>query len=398
MSNKDYAKLSLEMHKKLHGKLEVVAKCPLETVDDLSIAYTPGVAQSCVEIAQNLELAYDYTIKGRTIAVVTDGSAVLGLGNIGATAALPVMEGKAALFKCFANIDAVPVCLDTQDVDEIVRTVRLIAPGFGGINLEDISAPRCFEVEKRLDEELDIPVFHDDQHGTAVVVGAALLNVCKLLLRKVEDLHIVINGAGAAGTSITNMLISLGARNITVVDSRGVVNSARVDLTQQKFELAQTLERLNSVRSNATTLRQALVNADVFIGVSAPKVVDEDTVRSMNTDAVIFALSNPVPEIMPEVALSAGAKITATGRSDFHNQINNVLAFPGIFKGALESRASSITQNMLIAATNALADFVPSGELSTTRIIPQAFDQGVADVVAEAVSGAWIKDQELGSA
>jgi malate dehydrogenase (oxaloacetate-decarboxylating) len=286
--------------------------------------------------------------------------------------------------------------LDTQVVDEIVNAVRLLAPSFGGINLEDIAAPRCFEIEQRLNEALDIPVFHDDQHGTAVVVGAALLNVCRLLKREVADLRIVINGAGAAGTSITNMLINLGARNILVVDSRGVIRADRADLTPQKRALVELLSAVSSTRATTeqstsapTTLREALVNADVFIGVSAPNVVDEEMVRSMNEDPVIFALSNPVPEIMPDVALLSGAKITATGRSDFPNQINNVLAFPGIFKGALQSRATEINQEMMIAATKALADYIPASELSTTRIIPQVFDDGVAEVVARAVEKAW---------
>ncbi|MDR1448495.1 MAG: NADP-dependent malic enzyme [Candidatus Ancillula sp.] len=389
MNNKNYGDLSLEMHKKLRGKLEVIAKCPLETVDDLSIAYTPGVAKSCLEIAKNAELAYDYTIKGHTIAVVTDGSAVLGLGNIGATAALPVMEGKAALFKRFANIDAVPICLNTQDVDEIVRTVSLIAPGFGGVNLEDICAPRCFEIERRLNQELDIPVFHDDQHGTAIVVGAALLNVCRYRKQELENFRIVINGAGAAGTAICKMLINLGAKNIVVVDSKGVLNTNRADLIQEKLELAQTLEELNNENPTATSLKEALEGADVFIGVSAPNVVDADMVRNMSDYPVIFALSNPTPEIMPEIALKAGAEIVATGRSDYPNQINNVLVFPGIFKGALECLATRITKQMAIAATKALAQYIPLAKLSPSRIIPHVFDEGVADIVAAAVSSSW---------
>jgi malate dehydrogenase (oxaloacetate-decarboxylating) len=375
----DYSQRSLEMHRKMRGKLEIQPTVPLDTRDDLATAYTPGVAQPCLEIAKDKNLVWDLTIKGHSVAVVTDGSAVLGLGNIGAEAALPVMEGKAILFKKFGGIDAYPICLATQDVEKIVETVKLIAPGFGGINLEDISAPRCFEVERRLIEELDIPVMHDDQHGTAVVVTAGLTNALKVVGKKIEDVSVVISGAGAGGMGVANLLLVAGVRHMTMLDSKGIIAVGREGMNVYKDEIAT---RINP-NARTGTLADALRGADVFIGVSQPGIVTGDMVRSMAKGAIIFAMANPVPEIMPDEALAAGAAIVATGRSDFQNQVNNVLAFPGIFKGALEGRLRKITPTMRFAAAKALAGMVV--EPTAEKILPSPLDPGVADVVSGAV-------------
>jgi malate dehydrogenase (oxaloacetate-decarboxylating) len=386
----DYNKLALEAHAKFQGKLEVTSKMPVTNLEELSIAYTPGVAAPCLEIAKDKSLANKYTLKGHTIAIVTDGSAVLGLGDIGPEAALPVMEGKAALFKAFADVDAFPICLDTNDVDEIVHAVELLAPTFGGINLEDISAPRCFEVERRLRESLDIPVFHDDQHGTAIVTAAAVLNAFRLLNRPLSSVKAVINGAGAAGTAIAQMLLAIGVNDIVICDSKGAIHSTRPGLAQDKLELATLLKekRGYGFSPDVQTLSDAVKGRDLFIGVSAPGVLFADDVKNMNADPVIFAMSNPVPEIMPDVAIKAGAKVVGTGRSDFANQINNVLVFPGIFKGALAANASDITDEMKIAAVHALADFIPVSELREDYVIPSPFEPGIADAIAVAVQNA----------
>ncbi len=373
---------SLELHKQKRGKLEIRSTFPLETREDLSVAYTPGVAQPCLEIAKDKSLAWDLTIKGRTVAVVTDGSSVLGLGNIGPEAGLPVMEGKAILFKRFAGIDAFPICLATQDVDEIVETVKRIAPGFGGINLEDIAAPACFEVERRLIDELDIPVMHDDQHGTAVVVLAGLLNALKVVGKKLEEVSVVISGAGAGGMGITNLLFEAGLQKLTMIDSKGIIAPGREGMNSYKEVLAA---RINP-KGRTGSLADALVGADVFIGVSQPGLVTADMVRTMAGSAIVFAMANPIPEIMPDEALAGGAAVVATGRSDFPNQVNNVLAFPGIFKGALEGRLRRITPSMRIAAAHALANLVP--EPTNDKIMPSPFEPGLASVVAEAVKRA----------
>ncbi|MBI2410798.1 MAG: NAD-dependent malic enzyme [Candidatus Kerfeldbacteria bacterium] len=370
---------SLEYHKKLRGKIALQVKAPVETRKDLSLAYTPGVAQPCREIAANPEAVWTYTNRRNWVAVVTDGSAVLGLGNIGASAGLPVMEGKAVLFKVFADVDAFPICLNTQDTEEIIRVVKTIAPSFGGINLEDIAAPRCFEIEERLKTELDIPVFHDDQHGTAIVVLAGLLNALKVTGKSMAEVRIVLSGAGAAGTAIIHMLQASGAKHIVAVDSRGIISRDRSDLNAAKQVLAS---ETNSENINGG-LPDALRGADVFIGVSAPNVVTEEMVRSMHPDPIIFAMANPTPEIMPDLAKRGGAAVIATGRSDFPNQINNVLAFPGIFRGALDIAARSITEEMKLAAAYALAAYVKSP--SAEHIIPDALDKHVALVVADAV-------------
>jgi malate dehydrogenase (oxaloacetate-decarboxylating) len=375
----NYNEASLEMHKRHRGKLSVESVVAIENRDDLSTAYTPGVAEPCRAIAKDKSLAWDLTIKGRTVAVVTDGSAVLGLGNIGPEAGLPVMEGKAVLFKRFAGVDAFPICLATQDVDEIVETVKRIAPGFGGINLEDIAAPACFEVERRLIEELDIPVMHDDQHGTAVVVLAGLLNALKVVGKNLEDVSVVISGAGAAGMGVTHLLFEAGMTKLAMVDSKGIIAKGREGMNSYKEELAA---RINP-SGRTGTLADALTGADVFIGVSQPGLVTADMVRTMAQSAIIFAMSNPIPEIMPDEARAGGAAVIATGRSDFPNQVNNVLAFPGIFKGALEGRLRRITPAMRVAAAHALAKLVP--EPTAEKILPSPFDPGVADVVAEAV-------------
>ena len=368
---------ALQLHEVHQGKLAVSLKVDIETKHDLSLAYTPGVAEPCLEIAQDREQVYRYTGKGNAVAIVTDGTAVLGLGDIGPEAALPVMEGKACLFKRFGGVDAYPICLNTKDPEEIVRAVQLIAPGFGGINLEDISAPRCFEIEERLIETLDIPVFHDDQHGTAVVVLAALINGAKCLGLELPQVQTVISGAGAAGISICKLLMKAGVRDITLCDRQGAIWEGREGLNGAKTAMAKV--------TNRAMRKGRMEGADLFIGVSGPGIVTQEMVRSMSPQAMVFALSNPVPEIMPELALAAGAKVVATGRSDFPNQINNLLVFPGIFKGALAARASRITEEMMIAAAYAIAGRVSPDELSRECIIPSTFDMGVADVVAEAV-------------
>lgn len=372
---------ALQLHEVHQGKLAVSLKVDIETKHDLSLAYTPGVAEPCLEIAQDREQVYRYTGKGNAVAIVTDGTAVLGLGDIGPEAALPVMEGKACLFKRFGGVDAYPICLNTKDPEEIVRAVQLIAPGFGGINLEDISAPRCFEIEEQLIETLDIPVFHDDQHGTAVVVLAALINGAKCLGLELPQVQTVISGAGAAGISICKLLMKAGVRDITLCDRQGAIWEGREGLNGAKTAMAKVTNR--AMRKGS--LAEVMEGADLFIGVSGPGIVTQEMVRSMSPQAMVFALSNPVPEIMPELALAAGAKVVATGRSDFTNQINNLLVFPGIFKGALAARASRITEEMMIAAAYAIAGRVSPEELSRECIIPSTFDMGVADVVAEAV-------------
>ena len=372
---------ALKMHEEWNGKLETTAKAHVDTREDLAIAYTPGVAEPCKVIAEDPEAAYKYTIKANTVAVVSDGSAVLGLGNIGALAAMPVMEGKAVLFKEFGGVNAVPICLDTQDTEEIIRTVVNIAPAFGGINLEDISAPRCFEIETRLKELLNIPVFHDDQHGTAIVVLAGIINALKVTGKKKEDCRVVINGAGSAGIAIAKLLLTYGFSHIILCDSKGIISRSADNLTPVKAEIAQ----VTNPEDLKGTLADALKGADIFVGVSAPGVVTEEMVASMNQDAILFALSNPVPEIMPDLAKAAGAKVVGTGRSDFPNQVNNVVAFPGIFKGALEGRASQITEEMKLAAAEAIAGLISDEELNEDNILPQPFDPRVADTVSQAV-------------
>ena len=372
---------ALKMHEEWNGKLETTAKAHVNTREDLAIAYTPGVAEPCKVIAEDPEAAYKYTIKANTVAVVSDGSAVLGLGNIGALAAMPVMEGKAVLFKEFGGVNAVPICLDTQDTEEIIRTVVNIAPAFGGINLEDISAPRCFEIETRLKELLNIPVFHDDQHGTAIVVLAGIINALKVTGKKKEDCRVVINGAGSAGIAIAKLLLTYGFSHIILCDSKGIISRSADNLTPVKEEIAQ----VTNPEDLKGTLADALKGADIFVGVSAPGVVTEEMVASMNQDAILFALSNPVPEIMPDLAKAAGAKVVGTGRSDFPNQVNNVVAFPGIFKGALEGRASQITEEMKLAAAEAIAGLISDDELNEDNILPQPFDPRVADTVSQAV-------------
>jgi len=388
MSNKteDYGKKAVDAHKKYGGKVAIHSKMPLDTQEDLSIAYTPGVAQPCLDISENRELAYDYTNKQNTVAVVSDGSAVLGLGNIGPEASMPVMEGKAVLFKKFADVDAIPIVLSSQNSEEIIQTVKMIAPTFGGINLEDISAPRCFEIEKRLKEELDIPVMHDDQHGTAVVTLAGMINALKVTGKKFEDLKVVINGAGAAGMAIIYLLREVGVKQIIMCDSRGIIYRDRGDLTAVKEEVA----RITNEDQLTGKLTDAVQDTDVFIGVSVPGVLTADMVRSMNDDPIIFAMANPIPEIMPAEATQAGARIIATGRSDFPNQINNVLAFPGIFRGLLDARASKLTNKMYIAAAYAIAEVVK--EPNEDKIIPGPFDKGVAEAVAEAVRKTAVSD------
>ena len=372
---------ALMLHEEWQGKLNTVPKSPVKSREDLALAYTPGVAEPCKVIAKDKEAAYKYTMKANTIAVVSDGSAVLGLGNIGPEAAMPVMEGKAVLFKEFGGVNAVPICLDTQDTEEIIKTVTYLAPTFGGINLEDISAPRCFEIEKRLKETLNIPVFHDDQHGTAIVVLAGIINALKIINKKVEDCRIVVNGSGAAGIAITKLLLTYGFKHAILCDSKGIVSKSSPNLNWIKKEMLE-VTNLDNLEG---TLADALKGADIFIGVSAPGVVTEEMVKSMNKDAIIFAMANPVPEIMPDVAKKAGARIVGTGRSDFPNQVNNVVAFPGIFKGALEGRASQITEEMKLAAAKAIASLVDESELNEDNIMPQPFDPRVADKVAEAV-------------
>ena len=377
----DYNQLALEMHEKNRGKVSVVSKVKVENREDLSTAYTPGVAEPCRRIAANRDDVYRYTAKGNLVAVVSDGTAVLGLGDIGPEAAMPVMEGKAILFKEFADVDAIPVCLATKDVDEIVRTVQLLAPTFGGVNLEDISAPRCFEIEKRLKETLDIPVFHDDQHGTAIVVSAGLLNALKLVGKRMEDANIVINGAGSAGISIAKLLMLFGAGNIVLVDRQGALSVDEDWLNPAQRQMAEVTNRQNE----RGPLSEVIQGKDVFIGVSAPKIVTAEMVSTMAEDAIVFAMANPTPEIMPEEAARGGARVIATGRSDYPNQINNVLVFPGIFRGALDARATAITEGMKLAAARAIAAIVADEELREDYIIPGAFDKRVAAAVAQAV-------------
>ena len=374
---------ALKMHEEWNGKLETTAKAHVNTREDLAIAYTPGVAEPCKVIAEDPEAAYKYTIKGNMVAVVSNGTAVLGLGDIGPAAGLPVMEGKAVLFKEFGGVNAVPICLDTQDTEEIIRTVVNIAPAFGGINLEDISAPRCFEIETRLKELLNIPVFHDDQHGTAIVVLAGIINALKVTGKKKEACRVVINGAGSAGIAIAKLLLTYGFSHIIICDSKGIVSRSAENLTPVKAEIA----RVTNPEDLKGTLADALKGADIFVGVSAPGVVTGEMVSTMNADAILFALSNPVPEIMPDLAKAAGAKVVGTGRSDFPNQVNNVVAFPGIFKGALEGRASQITEEMKLAAAEAIAGLVSDDELNEDNILPQPFDPRVADRVSQAVKG-----------
>lgn len=372
---------ALLMHEKWNGKLETVSKTPVKTREDLAIAYTPGVAEPCKVIAQDKEAAYKYTMKANTVAVVSDGSAVLGLGNIGPYAAMPVMEGKAVLFKEFGNVNAVPICLDTQDTEEIIKAVTYLAPGFGGINLEDISAPRCFEIEERLKEILDIPVFHDDQHGTAIVVLAGVINALKVVGKKKEDCRVVVNGAGSAGVAITRLLLTYGFSNIIMCDKSGILCDGAEGLNWMQEKM---VKRTNLAHETGS-LADALKGADIFVGVSAPGIVTEEMVASMNSDAILFAMANPVPEIMPDLAKKAGARVVGTGRSDFPNQVNNVVAFPGIFRGALEGHAKQITDKMKLAAANAIAALVSDEDLNEDNIMPEAFDPRVADVVADAV-------------
>ena len=375
------AEKALQLHEEWNGKFETTPKMKIQTREDLALAYTPGVAEPCKVIAKDKEAAYKYTIKSNTIAVVSDGSAVLGLGNIGAHAAMPVMEGKAVLFKEFGNVNAVPVCLDTQDTEEIIKTVVNIAPAFGGINLEDISAPSCFEIEERLKAMLDIPVFHDDQHGTAIVVLAGIINGLKVTGKTKEDCQVVVNGAGSAGIAITKLLLTYGFKHVTMCDKSGILSKASEGLNWMQ----QSMMEVTNLENKTGSLADALRGADIFVGVSAPNIVTADMVKTMNKDAIIFAMANPVPEIMPDVAKAAGAKVVGTGRSDFPNQVNNVIAFPGIFKGALEGRARQITEDMKLAAALAIANLVPDDEVSDVNILPEAFDPRVADVVSKAV-------------
>lgn len=377
----DVYEKSLQLHEQWAGKMSTEPKCKVENREDLSLAYTPGVAEPCRKIAQNPDDVYKYTQKGNTVAVVSDGSAVLGLGNIGAAAAMPVMEGKAVLFKSFGNVNAVPICLDTQDTEEIIKTVINIAPAFGGINLEDISAPRCFEIERRLNEALDIPVFHDDQHGTAIVVLSGIINGLRITGKKKEECKVVVNGAGSAGIAIAKLLLTYGFKNVTMCDRNGILHKDYEGLNWMQKEMLKVTNLSNKTGS----LADALVGADIFVGVSAPGIVSAEMVASMNKVSILFAMANPTPEIMPDVAKKAGARIVGTGRSDFPNQVNNVIAFPGIFKGALEGRASIITEEMKLAAAQAIADLVSDEELNDDFIIPEAFDERVADVVSEAV-------------
>ncbi len=372
---------ALMLHEEWNGKLETASKCAIRTREDLALAYTPGVAEPCKLIAKDKELAYKYTIKANTVAVVSDGSAVLGLGNIGPYAAMPVMEGKAVLFKEFGNVNAVPICLDTQDTEEIIKTVINIAPAFGGINLEDISAPRCFEIEERLKEALNIPVFHDDQHGTAIVVLAGIINALKVTGKRKEECRVIVNGAGSAGVAITKLLLTYGFSNIIMCDKSGILSKNSPDLNWMQKQMVE----VTNLGGESGTLADALKGADIFVGVSAPGIVSEEMVASMNKDAILFAMANPVPEIMPDLAKAAGAKVVGTGRSDFPNQVNNVVAFPGIFKGALEGRATQITEEMKLAAANAIAGLVADEELNENNILPEAFDPRVADVVSHAV-------------
>lgn len=380
----DYAKESLKKHEEWNGKIEVICRAPLNTKDDLSLAYTPGVAEPCLEIQKDVNKSYDLTRRSNLVAVVTDGTAVLGLGDIGPEAGMPVMEGKCALFKTFGDVDAFPLCIRSKDVDEIVKTVSLLAGSFGGVNLEDISAPRCFEIERKLKETCDIPIFHDDQHGTAVVTLAAMINALKLTGKKIEEIKVVASGAGAAGIAIIRLLISMGLKNVILCDRNGAIYKGREDLNKEKEEMAE----ITNLECRKGSLADVLVGADVFIGVSAPGCVTPEMVKSMNENPILFPMANPTPEIMPDLAKEAGAAVIGTGRSDFPNQINNVLAFPGIFRGALDVRASDINDEMKIAAAYAIADFVTDDKLSADFIIPSALDKNVAQAVAKAVAEA----------
>lgn len=380
----DVKELAMQKHEEWQGKIEVIARCELKDREDLSVAYTPGVAQPCLAIHDDVDLSYKYTRRGNLVAVVTDGTAVLGLGDIGPEAGMPVMEGKCALFKAFGDVDAFPLCVRSKSVDDIVNTVKLLAGSFGGVNLEDISAPRCFEIEKRLKEECDIPIFHDDQHGTAVVVLSAMLNALKLVGKEISEIEVVVNGSGAAGIAITKLLMSMGLKNVILCDTKGAIYKGRDNLNGAKAEMAE----ISNLQMKKGTLAEVLVGADVFLGVSAPNMVTADMVKTMAKDPIIFAMANPTPEIMPDVALAAGAKVVGTGRSDFANQINNVLAFPGIFKGALSVRASDINDAMKIAAAKAIASLVSEEELNPEYVIPGVLDPRVADTVAAAVAQA----------
>lgn len=372
---------ALKMHEEWNGKIETTAKARVASREDLAIAYTPGVAEPCKVIAQDKEAAYKYTMKSNTVAVISDGSAVLGLGNIGALAAMPVMEGKAVLFKEFGGVNAVPICLDTQDTEEIIKTVVHIAPAFGGINLEDISAPRCFEIEERLKKLLDIPVFHDDQHGTAIVVLAGIMNAMKVTGKDKESSKVVVNGAGSAGVAITKLLLTYGFKDVTMCDINGILSKDSPNLNWMQEKMVE----VTNLENKSGTLADALKGADIFVGVSAPNIVTKEMVASMNKDAILFAMANPVPEITPDLAKEAGARVVGTGRSDFPNQVNNVVAFPGIFKGALEGRASQITEEMKLAAAHAIAGLVAEEDLNENNILPEAFDPRVAKVVSEAI-------------
>lgn len=381
MDKKEFA---LKQHEKWQGKIEVVTRAPITNRDELAVAYTPGVAEPCLKISENVDLSYLYTRRANLVAVITDGTAVLGLGDIGPEAGMPVMEGKCALFKTFGDVDAFPLCVRSKNVDEIVKTVQLLAGSFGGVNLEDISAPRCFEIEKRLKEVCDIPIFHDDQHGTAVVTMAAMLNALKLTGKKIDDISVVVNGSGAAGIAITKLLMSKGLKKVILCDRKGAIYDGREGLNEIKQEMA----KISNLEKKAGSLADVVVGADVFIGVSAPGSLTKEMVKTMNADPIIFAMANPVPEIMPDEAIAAGAKIVGTGRSDFPNQINNVLAFPGIFRGALDVRASDINDEMKIAAAEAIANVIPENELRPDYIIPDSFNPKVKDAVAEAVKAA----------
>ncbi|MGL6173781.1 MAG: NAD(P)-dependent malic enzyme [Cellulosilyticaceae bacterium] len=377
----DVNEIALQKHTEWQGKLEITAKAKVSSKEDLSIAYTPGVAAPCKEIAECQENVYKYTMKGNTVAVISDGTAVLGLGDIGPYAAMPVMEGKAVLFKEFAGVNAIPICIDTKDTEEIIKFIKQIAPTFGGINLEDIAAPRCFEIEERLKNELDIPVFHDDQHGTAIVVLAGIINALKVVDKSKKDAQVIINGAGSAGIAITKLLLNYGFMNIIVVDKKGIVETSEEWLNWAQKELCENTNK----KHLRGTLQDAMVGADIFIGVSAPNIVTKEMIASMNRDAIVFAMANPIPEIMPDLAKEAGARVVGTGRSDFPNQVNNVLVFPGIFKGALEARARSITKEMKIAAALAIANMIKEEDLNAENILPKPFMEGVADQVAKAV-------------
>lgn len=372
---------ALQLHKEWNGKIETVSKTPVKSREALSLAYTPGVAEPCKVIAENREAAYQYTMKANTVAVISDGSAVLGLGNIGPYAAMPVMEGKAVLFKEFGGVNAIPICLDTQDTEEIIKAVTWLAPAYGGINLEDISAPRCFEIEERLKAALDIPVFHDDQHGTAIVVLAGIINALKVVGKQKEACKVVVNGAGSAGVAITKLLLTYGFTNVILCDKVGIVSTSTQGLNWMQEKMAE----ITNPNGETGTLADALKGADIFVGVSAPNIVTPEMVQSMAPDSILFAMANPTPEIMPDVAKAAGARVVGTGRSDFPNQVNNVVAFPGIFKGALEGRATQITEEMKLAAASAIAGLVPDDELSEDNIMPEAFNPKVAELVAEAV-------------